>query len=999
MTKNHKSVRWRRIFVSSLFFLSVSLTLSAQDLLVSGKVSDGNLPISGASIIVKNTTTGAVSDFDGRYNITAKPTDTLQISYLGYSMVSIPIQNRSSINVTLQEDATALGEVRINAGYYTTTDREKTGSIARITAKDIEKQPVSNPLAAMQGRMAGVNIVQNTGVPGGGFTLQIRGINSLRTDGNEPLFIVDGVPYSTQSLGNSQISSSILTGAVSPLNSINPSDIESIEVLKDADATAIYGSRGANGVVLITTKKGKMGKTSLTVNSYTGVGKVTRTMKMMNTDQYLTMRREAFSNDGITSYPANAHDINGTWDQNRYTDWHKELIGGTAFFNSLQTALSGGNATTTYLLSGTYRKESTVFPDDDHYDKIAVHSNLSHRSDDDKFNLNLSVNYSSDNNTIRANDLTLQAYRLAPNAPALYDANRNINWENGTFDNPLANSLSKYENLSKNLIANVSIGYKVTHNLEFKTNLGYTSTRLMESRTVPSSIYNPSFGLTSANSILTINNGDRNSWIVEPQIHWERNFSNHNVNIILGTTFQSQKSKSLTQMGNGFSSNDLIHSLGAATTVQVTGDQISEYRYQALFGRINYSYKDKYLINLTGRRDGSSRFGPDNRFANFGAIGAAWIFSREESISRKTPWLSFGKLRGSYGITGSDQIGDYQFLDTYSISSSPYNGVTGIRPTRLFNPDFGWETNKKLELATELGFLDKRINLTVAYYKNRSSNQLVGIPLPATTGYASIQANLDASIQNTGTEIELQTTNFRAKNFSWTTNFNLNIPRNKLLRFKGLEGSTYANIYVVGESVRIMKLYNYLGIEPDTGIYGFEDYNGDGQISAALDRQSINDLSPKWFGGLGNQLNYKNWGLEFFFQFVKQNGRNYIYSMNLAGAMSNMPVEVLDHWPNNGIGSEIQQYTTGANAQAYNTYFRYRDSNAAISDASFIRLKNISLSYKIPSNWSEHISGTIYLQVQNLLTLTNYRGADPENQLFSYLPPLRQYSLGLQLNL
>src|SRR5690554_3509898 len=372
---------------------------------ITGVVSDVQGTLPGVNITIKGTTNGTFSDQNGYYSVKANQNDVLVFSFIGYKTYEVTVTDTLIIDVLLEQDATVLDGVVINAGYYTVKDRERTSSIARVTSKDIEKQPVSNPLATMQGRMAGVTITQNAGAPGSGFDIQIRGINSLRAEGNEPLYIVDGVPYSSQTLGDTQISGGILAGAFSPLNSINPSDIESIEVLKDADATAIYGSRGANGVVLITTKRGNEGKTRFSIHSYSGIGNVTRTMKMMNTEQYLSMRREAFENDGITTYPPNAYDVNGTWDENRYTDWRKEFIGGTAYFNNLQATMSGGSSTTQYLVSGTYRKETTVFPGDDHYDRIAVHSNLTHCSDDDKFNLNLSVSYSSDKNTIQSNDL------------------------------------------------------------------------------------------------------------------------------------------------------------------------------------------------------------------------------------------------------------------------------------------------------------------------------------------------------------------------------------------------------------------------------------------------------------------------------------------------------------------------------------------------------------------------------------------------------------------
>jgi TonB-linked SusC/RagA family outer membrane protein len=972
---------------------------STQQYQISGTITDGTNPLPGVTVSIKGkATTGTISDFNGQYTLSASPYDILIFTFMGFKTATEPVDGRKTINIQLQEDITSLQEVRVNAGYYTVKEKERTGSIAKISAKDIEKQPVSNPLAAMQGRLSGVNIRQTTGTPGGGFSIQIRGINSIRAEGNTPLYIVNGVPYSSQSLGDIQLSSGILAGTLSPLNNINPADIESIEILKDADATAIYGSRGANGVVLITTKKGKVGKTKFSINSYSGVGSITKTMDLMNTSQYLAMRREAYANDGIVTYPANAYDVNGTWNQKRDINWVKEFIGGTAYFNNAQAMLSGGSNSTQFLVSGTYRKETTVFPGDFHYSKRAVHSSLTHKSDNNKFLINLSVDYSGDKNISQASDLSSQAYKLAPNAPAIYDQNGNLNWENGTFNNPLAALESVYTAQTKSLIANSVLSYQILANLELKAAIGYTDSQVQEIRTIPSTIYDPAYGITSANSILYNNNGTRSSWIAEPQLNWNNTWKSGKLNVLLGATFQSQESNQLSQNGTGFASNSLINNLSAATTVRITSNQLLEYKYQAFFGRVNYIHNKKYIFNATGRRDGSSRFGPSKRFANFGAIGTAWIFSEENAVKNNLFWLSFGKLRGSFGTTGNDQIGDYQYLDTYSVSTNNYNGIIGLQPSRLFNPDFGWESNRKLELAVELGFLHDRIFLTTAWYKNRSSNQLVGLPLPGTTGFSTMQANLNATVQNTGFEAELRTQNLKLQNFSWSTNLNLTIPKNKLISYKGLEGSTYANTYIIGKSLSIQKLYNAIGISPDKGVYLFEDYDGDGQITTTADRQYIADIAPKWFGGLSNQLSYKNWELDFLFQFVKQDGRNYIYTMGLAGTMSNIATYALNHWPQNGTDAEIQRYTTGTSAAATSSYSRYINSSAAISDASYARLKSLSLSYAIPTEWSKSFSAKIYFQGQNLLTFTNYKGADPENQSISYLPPLKQYTLGLQLN-
>ncbi|GAA4027215.1 TonB-dependent receptor [Flavobacterium cheonhonense] len=997
-----RAVIWYSIY-SWIFLLS--LTCFAQNqpydsaqgkpTTITGTVTDANGVLPGVTVTVKGTNQSTITDSTGKYTIMMRQEGVLVFSYIGYKMTEVAVNGKTSINVTMKEDATTLQEVTVNAGYYTVKEKERTGSIAKITAKEIEKQPVSNPLAAMQGRLSGVNIIQNSGLPGGRFSIQVRGLNSIRTDGNDPLYVVDGVPYSSQSLGDNTISSAAITGMVNPLNMINPADIESIEVLKDADATAIYGSRGANGVILITTKKGKTAKTSFAVNAFSTVGKVARELTMMNTAQYLAMRTEAFANDNIATYPNGAYDVNGAWDQSRYTNWRKELMGGTANINSAQASVSGGSPNTQFMVSGTYRKETTVFPGDAHYGRGAVHSSITHKSEDNKFSINFSADYAGDKNTLPGRDLTSRAYSLAPNAPALYDDNGNLNWQNGTWINPLATMQGDYITTNQNLVANTLLSYKIIPDLEAKASLGYNEVRSTQNVTVPLSVYSP-FDTSNHEALLMVNNGSGRSYIFEPQLHYGKKWHKLETKVMVGATFQSQKTTKLAQTGSGFTSDALINSLAAATTVRVLNHTVTDYKYSALFTRVNFDWDNRYLLNLTGRRDGSSRFGPANRYANFGAVGAAWIFSREKWFKERNSVLSFGKLRASYGTTGNDQIGDYQYLDTYQVSPYLYDGVVGLTPARLFNPDFGWETNTKFEVAAELGFFKDRIFLSAAYFKNRSSNQLIGVPLPGTTGFPTIQSNFDATVENTGLEIELRTENLKSKDFSWTTNLNLTTPKNTLVAFPNLELSTYANLLVVGESLFITKGYDYTGIDPVTGTYTFRDYNGDGQIST-LDKQAIMDTAPDFYGGLSNQIQYKNWNLDFLFQFVKQQGRNYYQTSPLAGSMANLPADFTSHFPDNGTTSVSQIYTTGQNSAAVDAYYNFIESNATVSDASYVRLKSMSISYSIPSRWSKAFSAKIYLQGQNLLTFTHYKGIDPENQSMSSLPPLKQFTLGVQL--
>ena len=963
---------------------------------IRGTVTDSQGPMPGVTVTVKGTKTSVSTDFDGQFGIITLSTDTLVFSRLGYLSKGIPVGNQKVINVILYEDFTKLEEVKVNAGYYNVKESERTGSIARIAAKDIEKQPVANVLATMQGRMAGVNIVQESGIAGGGFSISIRGLNSLREGANAPLFIIDGVPYSSDPISDRQTSTAI-PGDGNPLGSINPSDIESLEILKDADATAIYGSRGANGVVLITTKKGKAGKTIFTINSTHSSGTVSKMMPLMNTSQYLAMRQEAFANDGFVSYPANAYDVNGAWDPSRYTDWQKKLIGGTSEVMGLQASVSGGSEQTKYLFSGNYRTESSVFPGDFLYSRGGARLSFDHVSEDKKFHITFSGSYTVQNNGLPWIDFVTLSRQLAPNAPALYAADNKLNWENSTWENPLANLESKNIAQTTDLIVNSLLSYRIAKNIEFKTSLGFTDLHNEDHRSIPSTVYDPAYNLGSQYSSIYSNIVSRRSWIVEPQLNWKREYGSSTIDVLVGASFQNQDSKKLLSLASGFTSNSLLHDLSSASIVQIFNNDAVAYKYHAFFGRANYTFADKYIVNLTGRRDGSSRFGPGKQFATFGAIGAAWLFYKEALLDDKMKWLSFGKIRSSYGTTGNDQIGDYQFLNTYSSSGYQYGGISGLQPARLYNADFGWESNTKFEAAVELGFLNDRIFLTTAWYSNRSSNQLVGLPLAGTTGFSTIQTNLNATVENTGFEATLRLVPIKNKNFSWISSFNVTRATSQLISFPGLASSSYRSDYVIGAPTTIKKLFHFTGVDPQTGVYQFEDVNGDGAISFEDDRETVKDFNPKYYGGLQNVIVFKSLQLDFLFQFVKQENYNFAATQRFAGLLSNQPSAYVSSWHQVGDVAPYQRYTSGANQEVLQASEYFGLSDGAVSDASYIRLKNISLSYDFPRALLPQVGCRLSLQAQNLLTITSYKGADPEFTQGGSLPPLRVVSVGIQL--
>lgn len=978
--------------------------------------AEEGFPLPGATVLVKGTDRGTTTDNQGRFSLTGIPArSVVEVRYTGYAAQEFNVRESETLVAKLKRAVGALDE-QVVIAYGTSSRRLLTGSIGKIRGTEIEKQPVFNPLAALQAKVPGLIISQQTGVPGGGFRVSIRGTNSLRnavgdyqtgTNGNEPLYIVDGIPFFSTPQTMYQVTSSgsifpFGTGA-NPLNSISPADIESVEILKDADATAIYGSRGANGVILITTKKGRTGRTKVDLNVLRGFGQVTRRMALLNTEEYQIMRREGFKNDGIASLPANAYDVNGTWSQNRYTDWQKELIGGIAHSTNSNITLSGGTLYTQYRVGVGYQKETTVFPGDFSSKRISSAISLTNTSPNGRFKSSISINYSFVGSDLPSQDLTDRARKLAPNAPALYDETGKLNFEKGTWQNPLAYTRQPYNSKTNSLISNTTISYEITNGLTLKTTLGYTNTGSKQVLKIPISSLDPNLPAGAKINSASFQSSENSSWNVEPQITYDKRIGNHHtINMLVGSAFQSETNESLNQNATGFLSESLMDNLSAVPAANIfTMYGNSLYRYNAIFGRISYNYKKKYLLNVNGRRDGSSRFGPGKQFANFGSIAGAWIFTEEDFTKRLVPFITFGKLRASYGTAGSDQIPNYGFQDTYTTNNAgQYQNMVGLIPTQLVNPDFSWELTKKLEGALELGVFQNRINISLAAFRNISTNQLVGYPLPSNTGFSTVQYNLAAVVENKGIEIELNSTNIKTENIEWQTSINLTLPKNKLTKFPNLETSPYSLQYVIGEPLAIYKVYKYVGIDNQTGLHQVVDTDKNG-IYNSIDAIVNKFYGQKFYGGVSNSISFKGIQLEFIFQFVKQNALNYILNFSaMPGEMSNFPKEVMDRWQSPGDIKKIQKFSSGASIIPYVNFLL---SDAAISDASFIRLKNLSLSYNLPLKFYKISSGTnpnvrIFAQAQNLITITKYRGLDPETQ-GNILPPLQMISFGFSLNL
>lgn len=999
-------------------------------------VDTAQRPLSGVTILLKGSRNMAATNDQGRFSIRIDPQNQiLQLSATGYHTLEIPADTTKQMLLTLHEKISALDAVQV-IGYGTTTQRYNVGSVSTLKAEDIARQPIANPLAALQGRVPGLVVTASSGIPGAGFQVQIRGQNTLSSSVlgqglavpmDNPLFIVDGVPFAAQNENLNQLlsvgspgSSTFYNnsyGGSSPFNSINPADIASIEVLRDADATAIYGSRGGNGVILITTKKGMAGKTDFTLDVSNGASVVGKTMPMMHTAEYLTMRREAIHNDGLTPNltlfdAAYAPDLLA-FDTDRYTDWPDYFFGNTANNTVINASLSGGNSNTNYRLSAGFNRNTYIFPGDyaDNRGTFAV--NVHHSSADNKFRVDFSSTYSYNKNNSSGTPDLLFAYRLEPNFPDLLDENDELLWSYngialgiGIGNNPVSYLKNTYYVQNTMLNNSLQVAYKVTDALSFRTSLGYNAMWSREYFGNPYAAQNP---LLSPEARANFGNNNYATWIIEPQMEYRKAVSGGILGILVGGTLQRNSNLRNQIQGRGYINDDLIESINAAPIREVR-DNYNEYAYAAAFGRINYVYQNRYILNLNARRDGSSRFGPGRQFGNFGSLGAGWLFAEETVVKDNIPHLSYGKLRASYGITGSDAIGDYQFIPRWATTNNPYNGNIGYEPQNLFNPLLGWGSTKKLEFGLELGFWQDRMLLNAAWYRNRSGDQLISYYLPSQSGFTAVTENWDAQVQNTGVEVTLQTQQFRKKDFSWSSAFNLSIPNNKLRSFPGIESSSYATRYVVGQSLNTVFGYDYVGVNPENGLFEYRNAEGERTSRPAPasgagfnDYISIGTRDPVYYGGIQNTWTYKGVQLDVFLEFKKQMGVNYLHQVYAftPGHQYNVPRALLDRWQSEGDIAHIQRFTSSF-GEAYESGRRFPTSSGAYTDASYLRFRTINIAYQFPAGVTERIglkNLRVYGAGQNLFTISKYLGNDPETQSLYNVPVLRTFVLGLQFTL
>ncbi|MBS1604683.1 MAG: SusC/RagA family TonB-linked outer membrane protein [Bacteroidetes bacterium] len=1001
--------------------------------MIRGKVvNDQGRPLEDAAVMIKGGRKAVYTNKDGIFSLQAYTGAVLEISYPGYTSMEFTLttlERPASLDKVLpagirflavmQPSHNGLDEMQVIA-YGKISKRFNTGSVTTIKAEDIAKNPVNNVLEALQGRVPGMLITQASGNPGSNFTVQIRGQSSFGV--NSPLFVIDGVVYPAGQalpLINPALNTydatkfSSLNGG-NALNYFDPSLIESVEILKDADATSIYGSRGAYGVVLITTKKGKPGSPRLNVNAYSGISEKGVTPQLMNTQQYLQMRREAFKNDGATP-GAGDYDLNGKWDTTRYTDWDHYFIGHGAT-SAIAANYSGGAGTTSYLVGGNFTRLNSINRGGGAQNSGGLNFNINTGSLNQKFSASFTGNFSTTVNDMLPVDFFGVGSLLSPNHPALYLPNGQIDWSDITgATSPVAKRNAIYHGVTNNLTGTTLLKYNPLRGLSINATIGYNLLTTRELNAYPSTYVNPLIYTTpnqqAQSRLATSSNSTVN---FDPYANYNvRIGGKGRLDVTAGMDMQSSQYYTTSIGGQNFVTDATIRNPALGLNVTSAYNTIPN-RQLGYFGRVNYLWDEKYGINLTGRYDGSTKFGPGKQFGAFGAIGALWIFTQEKWVRQHLGFLSFGKIRGSYGTTGGDGIGNYSYLTTYNVSTNGYQGGVSVVPNGLANPYLQWETNKKKDLGLELHFLRDRIWVETDYYENRTSNQLIGLPLSIVTGFGSITQNSPALIQNKGFEGQLTTINLQGKLFSWKTGFNISVNRNKLLAYPGATpGSAIRNNpnYVLGKSLQNNKLFKYAGVDPATGLYFFTNAKGvtgpfTPLISTGLtqdDRTENVDLQPSYFGGIENTITYRGFTLDFFFSFTRRKGPSQLgQQLLIPGPIDFVPGTLwLDRWRKPGDHALLPKVTQNG-VYALLQQSNFTQSTGAYENATYARLQNVYISYSFQSSFLKRskIAGlTVYIKGQNLLTISKYRNLDPENLAAGATGPLRVYTGGINITL
>ncbi|MDP5169080.1 MAG: TonB-dependent receptor, partial [Bacteroidia bacterium] len=916
-------------------------------------------PLPGATVTIRNTLVGAFAEADGQFRILAQKGDTLDVRFINYLPSQVVLGESSTLQIALTPNVRDLDDVVI-IGYGQKSRRDITGAVSSIDAKDLEKVPVTRLENALQGQAAGVQVSQFSGRPGSALSVRIRGATSISA-GNEPLYVVDGI-------------------LVLSLEGLNPADVASLEVLKDASAAAIYGARAANGVVLITTKNGIAGQSKISFNAFAGVSQVTRKLPLLNATEYVDLINESYRNagQGPRLDPADYSDD---------TNWQDEIFR-NALNTNYQVSLSGGSSQSQYYVSLNRQSQEGVVKGSDY---ARTNARLNFRADVNKnlrwgTNLNISqIRYNNvpDNQRVNQGGVILGALSAPPiidiyNDDGTYTVNPLQAWEN-----PIANIEAPMDQTNTTrLIGALFMEADIVPDLTFKTS--FSTETYFNKNDYFLDPFSTQFG-RSVEGLGTTSTNQELVWLFENTLSYSKEVGDHRFSALTGVTAQESRYQGTFSRAEGFP-NGAVSTLNAGSRKIDASSFGSQWALLSYLGRVSYSFRDRYLVDANFRADGSSRFGAGNRYAYFPSISIGWRMSEEAFLS-SVDAINDAKLRFSAGSTGNQNIGDFSSFGLYALGSN-YNFegriVPGTRPATIGNDNLRWETTDQYNLGLDLTMLNYRLNVTVDLYYKLTNDLLVNVDLPLSTGFSSGIQNL-GSVENRGLEIMVKSYNITEGKFQWTTSANFSINRNKVLDIGGEDqvifaGSIPENGFsvIVQEGLPLGSFYGFrsLGVNPETGDLVFEDLNEDGQITDD-DRTIIGDSNPDFFVGLTNTFTSGPFELDFLLQGVYGNDVLNATRIETEGMFSvkNASADVLDRWQSPGDISRIPRAVFGDPNR------NSRISDRFIEDGSYLRLRTLTLTYRLPAKVLSRLplqQLSVYASGQNLWTLTSYSGFDPE---------------------
>jgi TonB-linked SusC/RagA family outer membrane protein len=987
----------RSILFLLLFFSFVSFSFT-QEITVNGTVrsAEDGTTLPGVTVAVKNTQQGTITDVNGKYTIDVAANGILVFSFIGMETIEVPVDNQNTINIDLEPSVQALEEVVV-VGYGTESKKLLASSVAEYKPQALEEIPVDNMPAILQGKVSGVQVVQNSGTPGAGMSVRIRGNNSINA-GNTPLYVIDGIPMLTGNFGQISFSGQ----SINAINDLNPGDIESITVLKDAAATSIYGARASNGVILITTKRGKMAKTKINFSAYGGFQMAERTLDMLDASQWMRYRNELKENEGAPPIYSPEEIANPEVN----TDWLDEVFRTAALMN-YELSAAGGNDKTIFYLSGSYSQQDGILIGTD-YQRLNGRINLDHNLNS-RLKIGTSVGLSYSWNNRVEGDQSLNG--PLPNAISLaaiypvYNPDGSYN-EDGPYANPVAIA-NEATNQAQNFrtIANIYGRYRILTGLSFESRWGIDYLNLYEHSYDPvttrqGSKYN---GLGIEGNAIASNFTTNNFFTYNKTFNQQ-----HTIDVTLGYSYERYVRKSSYIEATDFPNEYFTYITSAANIRAASAIQVED-RTNSFFGRLKYNRNNKYIFTASARYDGSSRFGENNRYAFFPAFSGAWRISEENFMSGVRA-INELKLRMSYGYSGNDGIPRFSSPALFS-GGGNYAGFAGIYPAQVVNPDIQWEQTAQFDVGFDIALIKNRITLVFDYYYAKTTDLLLDRPISATSGFTGVIDNI-GELENRGVEFALSTINIESADFSWESTLNMTFNKNKILKLydgQPIDFIGRGNNYIgEGEPFGIFYGYHSLGVDPSTGDIVFEDVNGDGEITSD-DRTKIGDPNPDFYGGFSNIFTYKQLSLNIFLQFSYGNdiyNGTRVYIESLKGD-DNQLTAIEDRWRQLGDETDIPRATqTDPNNNN-------RASSRFIEDGSYLRFKEVVLSY----NFSDKIvrkmrmqNFKIFFSAYNLFTFTNYSGMDPEvnyagddnlrlgTDFFTY-PQARKFTFGINIGI